>query len=326
MRRGFSCDLLDNVRRGIVPMLIGCAGLMTAPAQVHFNRQPDSIAVEISGRPFTTFYFGPSTPKPYLHPLLTASGQRLTRLYPMETTEPGSRDHPHQRGLWITHGDVNGVDFWANETEQRQGKQGLIVLREIRDVQDGPEKGVIWAVFEWRDPAGQVLLIEDRTMFFSGDGPVRTIDFDVTLHAVPQVVFGDTKEGFFALRLRDELSELAGTGKMTNAAGQTGMALIWGHRSPWVDYSGTLDGRAVGIAIFDHPANSTYPTWWHARDYGLFAANPFGDRDFTGDKTKDGSLTLAPGQSVRFRYQLFIHPGNTAQANVAAAYHAWSGE
>ena len=113
---------------------------------------------------------------------------------------------------------------------------------------------------------------------------------------------------------------------MTNAAGQTGMALIWGHRSPWVDYSGTLDGRAVGIAIFDHPANSTYPTWWHARDYGLFAANPFGERDFTGDKTKDGSLTLAPGQSVRFRYQLFIHPGNTAQANVAAAYHAWSGE
>jgi hypothetical protein len=96
-------------------------------------------------------------------------------------------------------------------------------------------------------------------MFFSGDGQVRTIDFDVTLHAVPQVVFGDTKEGFFALRLRDELSELTGTGKMTNAAGQTGMALIWGHRSPWVDYSGTLDGRAVGIAIFDHPPTPPIP-------------------------------------------------------------------
>ncbi|MGD0578587.1 MAG: PmoA family protein [Bryobacteraceae bacterium] len=312
--------------RGAVLFILGCVCLLTAPAQVHFTRQPDSIAVEIAGRPLTTFYFGPSAPKPYLHPLLAPSGQRLTRLYPMESVDSESRDHPHHRGLWITHGDVNGIDFWANETEQRKGKQGLIVLREIRDVQDGPAKGMIWAVFEWRDPDGRTLLVEDRVMCFSGEGQARTIHFDVTLHAVSKVVFGDTKEGFFAIRLRDELTELKGTGKMTNAAGQTGMELVWGHRSPWVDYCGTLDGRALGIAIFDHPANHAHPTWWHARDYGLFAANPFGERDFTGDKTKDASLTLAPGESVRFRYRVFIHPGNTAQAGVAAAYHAWAGE
>src|ERR1039458_1216506 len=121
MRRGFSCDLLDNVRRGFVPILIGFAGLMTAPAQVHFNRQPDSISVEINGRRFTSFYLGPSTPKPYLHPLLRASARRRTRLHPMETPAPGSRNPPPQRCLWITHGEVNGVHFWANETEQRKG-------------------------------------------------------------------------------------------------------------------------------------------------------------------------------------------------------------
>lgn len=295
-------------------------------AQVHFTRQPDSIAVEVAGRPFTAFDFGASAPKPYLHPLFTAAGQRLTRLYPMETTESGSRDHPHHRGLWISHGDVNGIDFCANELEQRQGKQGLIVLREIRDVQDGPMKGVIWAVLEWRDPAGSPLLVEDRAMFFSGNGPVRTIDLDITLHAVPKVVFGDTKEGFIALRLRDELTELKGSGKMTNAAGQSGMALVWGHRSPWVDYCGTLEGRAAGIAIFDHPENLAHPTWWHARDYGLFGANPFGEGAFTGDKSKDGSLTLAPGESVRLRYQIFVHSGDTAQAGVAAAYKDWAGQ
>ncbi len=314
------------MRRGVLASVLACASVLTVCAQVHFTRQPDSIAVEVAGRPFTAFYFGASAPKPYLHPLLSASGQRLTRLYPMETTEGGSRDHPHQRGLWIGHGDVNGIDFWANETEQRQGKQGLIVLGEIRDVQDGPIKGVLWAVFEWRDPAGRVLLVEDRAMFFSGNGPVRTIDFDITLHAVVQVVFGDSKEGFFALRLRDELSELKGSGKMANAAGQTGMALVWGQRSPWVDYVGSLEGRAVGVAIFDHPDNPSHPVWWHARDYGLFAANPFGERAFTGDKSKDGSLRLAPGASVRLRYQVFIHPGTGAPAGVAAAYKAWAGE
>ncbi len=311
--------------RGAVLFCLGFACLQTSPAQVHFTRQADSIAVEVAGRPFTAFYFGASAPKPYLHPLLSASGLRLTRLYPMETTEVGSRDHPHQRGLWIGHGDVNGIDFWANEQEQRQGKQGLIVLREIRDVQDGPIKGVLWAVLEWRDPTGRVLVVEDRAMFFSGNGPVRTIDFDITLHAVAKVVFGDSKEGFFALRLRDELSEVKGSGNMTNAAGQTGMARVWGQRSPWVDYAGTVEGRGLGVAIFDHPDNPSHPVWWHARDYGLFAANPFGERAFTGDKAKDGSLSLAPGASVRLRYQVFIHPG-TAPAGVAAAYHEWAGE
>jgi len=313
------------MRRNILLFLLG-GSLCTTPAQVHFTRQPGSIAVEVSGRPLTTFYCGESAPKPYLHPLLTAGGQRLTRLYPMESVDNESRDHPHHRGLWIAHGDVNGIDFWANEPEQRKGKQGTIVLHEIRDVQDGQYKGVIWAVFEWREPSGLTMLLEDRTMFFYSDGPVRIIDFDVTFHALTKVVFGDTKEGFFALRLRNELTELKGTGKMTNDAGKTGMPLVWGHRATWVDYSGTVDGRAVGVAIFDHPGNAAFPTWWHSRDYGLFAANPFGERDFTGDKTKDGSLTLAAGESARFRYRIYIHPGDAAQAAVAAAYHSWVGQ
>ena len=112
---------------------------------------------------------------------------------------------------------------------------------------------------------------------------------------------------------------------MTNAEGQSGMAQVWGKRSAWVDYSGKAEGAAVGVAIFDHPANPRHPTWWHARDYGLFAANPFGEGSFTGDKSKNGSMTLAPGKSVRFRYRVYIHDGDTAQAGVAAAYRSWAG-
>jgi hypothetical protein len=161
-------------------------------------------------------------------------------------------------------------------------------------------------------------------MTFSGDAKARTIDVDITLTALDQPVkFGDTKEGTFGIRLSDQLREKPANGKMTNAAGATGMKDVWGKPSPWVDYSGTVDGQPVGIAIFDHPKNPKHPTTWHARDYGLFAANPFGDHDFYNDKTKDGSVTIDAGKSLRFRYRVVLHSGDTAAANVAELYKAW---
>lgn len=301
-----------------------CAGAIGAPAQVRFARHDGSVAVEIGGRPFTTFYFDSAAPKPYLHPLFTAGGLRLTRLYPMESKEAGSKDHPHHRGLWITHGDVNGIDFWGNEPGQRKGKQGTVVLKEILQMEDGPKSGTLRVLLEWKDPAGQVMVTENRLMTFSGDDHLRTIDFDVTLSVPTKTVFGDTKEGFFALRLRDELTEEKGSGHMTNAEGKTGMKLVWGKRSAWVDYAGTLEGQKVGVAIFDHPGNPHYPTWWHARDYGLFATNPFGERDFTGDKSKDGGIAVEAGKSLHFRFRVLIHPGDTASAGLAAAWKEWS--
>ncbi len=312
------------MKRALPIFTILCAGAFLAPAQVRLTRHESSVAVDVGGQPFTTFYFGDAAPKPYLHPLLTAGGIRLTRLYPMETTEPGSRDHPHHRGLWLSHGDVNGIDFWTSEPEQRKGKQGLIVLKNILQMQDGPKSGALRVILEWRDPAGKIMVTEDRLMTFSGDEKVRTVDFDVTLRVPSKTVFGDTKEGFFAIRLRDELSEEKGSGRMTNAEGKTGMKQVWGKRSPWVDYAGTLEGQKVGIAIFDHPGNPHYPTWWHARDYGLFAANPFAERDFTGDKSKDGSVTVEARKSIHFRYRVLIHPGDTAEARIAKAWKEWS--
>jgi hypothetical protein len=304
--------------------LVLCAGAIVAPAQVHLARHENSVAVEVNGQPFTTFYFGAAAPKPYLHPLLTAGGLRLTRLYPMESTGAGSRDHPHHRGLWMTHGDVNGIDFWASETEQRKGKQGLVVLKKILQMHDGAKSGTLRVLLEWQDPAGRTMVTENRLMTFSGDKNNRSIDFDVTLSVPAKTIFGDTKEGFFALRLRDELTEEKGSGQMTNAEGKSGMKQVWGKQSPWVDYAGTLEGQKVGIAIFDHPGNPHYPTWWHARDYGLFAANPFGEKDFTGDKTKNGSVTVEAGKSLHFRYRVLIHPGDATAAGIAAAWKEWS--
>jgi|DewCreStandDraft_4_1066084.scaffolds.fasta_scaffold21050_2 hypothetical protein len=288
-------------------------------AQVQFQQAADHIEITIDGKPFGTFYFGEDAPKPYLSPLRAASGTIVTRRFPMEKIEGETRDHPHHRGLWFTHGDVNQIDFWANEPGGK-GRKGKVKLEKILAVKGGKKEGTIRASFLWVDDAGEPLVRETRTMTFYSDPSQRVLDFDATLTAVKKAVFGDTKEGFFAIRLRDAMRERGGTGRMINAEGKTGMKEVWGKASPWVDYSGTLDGEALGVAILDHPKSFRHPTYWHARDYGLFAANAFGLHDFFNDKTKDGSHTLEPGQSIRFIYRVIIHPGDTESAGIAKQF------
>jgi hypothetical protein len=293
-------------------------------ADVKINAQPDRADVAIGGKPFTTFFFGPNTMKPYLHPLRTADGMQMTRSYPMEQVEGETRDHPHHQGVWFTHGDVNGFDFWANaKPGPKFGKVVLLEGKKMR-VQSGAKTGIIEAAFQWQDPNGKPLLREDRKMTFYDDPVNRVVDFDITLTALKEPVkFGDTKEGTFAIRMNDKLTEKSKGASLVSSSGAKGMKSIWGKPFPWVDYSGTLDGKEVGIAIFDHPTNPKHPTHWHARDYGLFAANIFGEHDFYGDKTRDGSVTLEPGKSMRFRYRVVIHPGLTDAPKLEALYSAY---
>jgi hypothetical protein len=310
--------------------------LLAAPlgAQVDIQRGDGHISITIDNKPFTTLFCGPDTAKPYLHPLRSASGKIVTRHYPMENVAGETHDHPHHRGLWFSHGDVNGYDFWANEPSQHSAKTGRIVLKNIGDVSGGKKSGVIQATFEWVDPQGKALLTESRKMTFYAEPARRVIDFDVTLTPLEKVTFGDTKEGTFAIRLAPELEEptkqsLASpmrTGLMVDSEGRRGESQVWGHRASWVDYFGEIDGEKLGIAIFDASANPRHPTYWHSRSYGLFAANIFGWHDFLNDKTANGSMTIEPGHAVRFRYRVIIHAGDSQSAKIAAEYEKFAGE
>lgn len=292
-------------------------------ADVKVTPGPGRVSVEIDGQPFTTLYHGPETMKPYLHPLRTAAGKIVTRQYPMATVEGETRDHPHHQGLWFTHGDVNGLDFWANPV--KGPKKGRVVVDKITKAEGGKTSGTIAFEASWLGVDDKPLLKETRTMTFRAEGPNRILDFEATLTALNEPVkFGDTKEGTFAIRMHDALTEKSKGAVLTSSTGSTMMKDVWGKPAPWVDYSGKLDGEPVGIAIFDHPANPKHPTHWHARDYGLFAANIFGERDFYRDKTRDGAVTLEPGKSMRFRYRVVIHPGLTADAKLQDLYSAWS--
>jgi methane monooxygenase PmoA-like len=310
--------------------------LFSLSAQVTITpKGKEKITVEIDGKPFTEFWIGPETKKPYLHPLRTAGGVVVTRSFPMSSDVPGeAHDHPHHRGLWFTHGDVNGYDFWGNEDSQKgAGKgKGTVVLKKLEKVSSGKAAGSIDATFEWRIPSGQTLLRETRKMTFYSQPELRTIDFDITLSPEAEVKFGDTKEGTFAVRLAAGLEEAQPrgiaepkrTGRLVNAQNKAGEKSVWGKRSEWADYTGQLNGQTVGIAILDHPGNPRHPTYWHARAYGLFATNIFGVHDFENDPNRDGSLTIRPGQPLRFRFRVVIHSGDAAGAGIREIFEKFA--
>lgn len=320
-------------------LFVPLAAAAALSAQVSFDRKDGRIDVAIDGKPFSAFYYGPETPKPYLHPLRAPDGAIVTRGYPMESIPGEQTDHAHHRAVWFSHGEVNGFDFWANEkTQTPRKKKGAIVLDAIRSVRvmgKGAKRGNngrIRARFLWNAPDGAALLVEDRTMIFRGASKDRIVDFDIALAAAADKVhFGDTKEGTFAVRVATELEErhlrakgIPRTGTIANAEGKTTEAATWGKRSAWVDYAGSIDGRPLGIAIFDHPSNPKHPTYWHVRGYGLFAANVFGEHHFHADDSRDGGITLAKGETLRFRYRILIHMGGTAAAKVGRKYDRWA--
>ncbi len=295
-------------------------------AQVRLTRNGEQVDIVINGKPFTSFHFGADSPKPYLHPLRSVNGTELTRGFPLEIVPGEDHSDPHHRGLWFTHGDVNGVDLWTEGPGT-----GRIVLKTLGRLVGGAETGSLSAEFEWQDAAGKPLVEEDRTMSFTQVVGEYIIEFQATLRpaGTEKVIFGDTKNGSFAIRVANALSERSEkcpvdcVGHMTNSQGGHGEKEIWGQRANWVDFSGEVNGQKWGIAMFDHPGNPGHPTAWHARGYGLLAANPFGAREFSGNKTPTGGLTLPPGSSVTFRYRVLVHAGDAITSRVAEQYRKW---
>jgi hypothetical protein len=297
---------------------------LPAWAQVEFTQQPEQIAVAINGKPYTTYFLAPGGNKPYVYPLRTADGLIVTRHFPIETVAGETNDHPHHRGMFFAHGEINGVNFWATEPGGNSQRKGSMVLKKIVDAKGGPKSGTIRAVFDGLDPQGKPIMTETRTLVFHADPKLRLIDFEIQIEPLEALKFGDTKEGTFGIRLATSMQEDRG-GKMVNAQGAETQKNVWGKRSEWVDYCGPVEGRMVGVAVLDHPSNPRHPTYWHARAYGLLAANIFGVHDFENDKTKDGSFAVAPRQSLRFRYRSVIHPGDTKAADIATLYKAYAG-
>jgi hypothetical protein len=296
-------------------LLASLAAAVCLTAQVRLSQ--DQITINVDGKPFTTFHYGLEGGKPYLAPLRSASGKIVTRRFPMEELAGESRDHVHHTGLWFSYDDVNGTKFWGNDPSFHDPLAGRIAVRAVH-WKDGDRSGTLTATMDWIDPAGKALLVEDRVMTFYSDPALRTIDVEISLTAAQDITFGDTKGGAFAIRLSDNFTEKKGA-RMVDADGRETMANIWGKRSNWVDYTADVDGEKLGVAIFDHPGNPRHPTYWHARDYGLFALNPFGRKAFDPSQP-ESRWSLPKGQKLMFRWRVVIHPAAVPVAPLYAAY------
>ena len=322
MRKGFLLLLL------LTALIAGCTAWGEA---VEFRRGDRQIEVLIGGRPFTTYYFDSAIAKPFLSPLRSAKGTILTRRFPMQEDIPGEdHDEPHQRAMYFAHGDINGLDFWGEAafpkwSRHAASKFGRTVFREVSAMSGGPQSGMLRVTFDLQAPDGTSIAEETQAYVFSGDDRTRSIDCEfIILANHGPLMLGDTKEGTFAIRLVKSLD--SPPAHMVNSIGGSGEKEIWGKRAEWVDYYGNVDGEDVGIAIFDHPQNLRHPTYWHARGYGLFAANPFGMREFTHDRHKDGSFTVPAGGSLTLRYRVLIHPGDYREAGISEAYKQYASQ
>jgi hypothetical protein len=279
-----------------------------APApNVLFVQSKGVVHVLLEGEPFTTYHYADGA-KPYLFPVLGPGGAAMTRQWPMAEGPNEEHDHPHQRSLWYAHGDVNGHDFWA----EGEGK-GRIEHRAIESVKAGPA-GTLRVANDWVAADGTLVCTEVRTMVFRATDAGREIDFTIALSpAEGDLHLGDTKEGSMAIRLTPtlRLDGPVGAGHIKNSAGHTD-GECWGKRAAWVDYWGPVAGQTLGVAMFDHPKNPAHPTWWHARKYGLFAANPFGVHDFERKPEGTGDQIVPAGKTITFRYRLLLHGGEVS--------------
>ncbi len=269
-----------------------------------------------------TRYLTPSLPnKPFFYPILTPEGNPFTRRWPLEQVATDTHDHPHHRGLWFTHGEVNGVDFWSEEA-----KAGKTIHERTKNPISGSVFGGFQAQSAWVAPNGTRLATDERTIrvfpLINGD---TLFDFEITLTPNgADLLLGDTKEGMFGLRVPDSLApSRTKSANMINSRGQK-QASLWGKPAEWVDYFGEIGGKTYGVALLDSPANLRHPQTWHARDYGLFAINPFGLHDFGLGNKGAGDYTLPVGKSLSLKYRLVFHHGSTDDANISAHYTAYA--
>ena len=265
-------------------------------------------------------YITDQTGSPIVYPIIGPTGKNMTRDFPMiRDYEEVKADHPHHRSLWFTHGDVNKLDFWT-------AKEKIVHKRFLKAECDG-QTVLLVSENDWLDSKSQVVCRDVRTLRFSDSEHMRIIDFDITITAEQEkAVFGDTKEGTFGIRVPEVIAvETKKGGNFVNAEGKIGEKDAWGKRSAWVDYHGIIDGEKVGIAIMNHPSSFRYPTYWHVRNYGLFAANPFGVHDFENlPDAKAGECVLSKGESFMFRYRVLFHKGDADEANIADAFKEYA--
>jgi hypothetical protein len=303
------------------------------PVKVIRSQKENKVDIFIAGKLFTSFLYPGSIEKPVLYPVHAAGGTIVTRGFPLNTRPNDPNDHPHHVGIWLTFEKVNGLDFWNNSyaiPAEKKHLYGWIRTDKLLETSGGEGKGILSYHANWVNQQSNVLLEETTRLEFSGTEHQRIIDRVTVLKADTTILFTDAKDGMYGIRLahalqiptdkdqefKDDKGNVTvvkgGTDHIPNgnyltSEGKTGDS-AWSTRGRWCLVYGKMDNDSISVAIIDHPGNPNYPTFWHARGYGLFAANPLGEKIFTNGKSFK-NLKLKRGESVTFRFRIVINDG-----------------
>lgn len=317
----------------IVTLLPTAAQTQDLPIEIVSDPAHRTVTITAGGIPFTSFIYPDTLEKPVLYPIYAPDGEFITRGFPSKPRSGESTDHPHHIGLWFNYENVNGLDFWNNSyaiPAAKKGQYGWIRTDSVSTRSDNPNLATLTYDARWTDQQGNVLLTEHTTYRFTAAAHERIIDRTTKLTAQSDVHFPDAKDGMLGLRVTKELqipsstpgefydgkgniTKVAGgntpdiNGNYLTSAGRTGDS-AWGTRGNWCILYGKKGADTLSVVIIDHPGNPGYPTYWHARGYGLFAANPLGQKVFSQGRETLG-YQLTRGQSATFRYRIVLGAG-----------------
>jgi hypothetical protein len=302
------------------------------PVKIIQSNNEKKVDIFIGNKLFTSFLYPDTLEKPVLYPVHAANGTVVTRGFPLDPQPNDPNDHPHHIGMWFTFENVNGLDFWNNSyaiPKEKKHSYGWIKTDSILETSGG-KKGIVSYHANWTNQNNEVLLQETTRLEFRGNTHQRIIDRETTLKANTDVLFADAKDGLLGIRLAHALqmptdkdqqftddkgnitivkggSDIIANGNYISSEGKLGDS-VWSTRGRWCKVYGKIKNDSISVVIIDHPQNPNYPTFWHARGYGLFSANPLGEKIFTNGKSYR-NLQLKKGKSVSFRYQIIIDEG-----------------
>jgi hypothetical protein len=297
------------VRCALALLCVGVACSAGELPPVAFAEQPGKVLITLGGRPLATYvYADPRILRPYLAHVRAPGGIQVTRNHPpVKGKDPADHATMHP-GIWMAFGDINGHDFWRNKakvknfsvrTQSTGPGHGILRVNQSYHAQDSPKVGLgteVCILTLLVRPAGTLILWEST--FCGGEKPL---------------VFGDQEEMGLGVRVATPMTEKNG-GLILDAEGRKGARKVWGNAADWCDYSGTIDGKPVGVTLMCAPSNFR-PSWFHARDYGLLVANPFGRKAMR--KGQPSKVVVKMSSPLTLRYGILLRAG---KVDLGAAY------
>jgi hypothetical protein len=263
--------------------------------KVSFHPTDAGFRINIDGQEVAEYVFGDEQIwRPYFKHIRTLGGRQVTRNCPPQPGDPDDHATMHP-GLWLAFGDLSGHDFWRNKARVKHA-------RLLKPPEGGSGQGP-FSVRNSYEAHGQALCTEDCSITFSVQPGGYLIDWTSVVHSADgDFWFGDQEEMGLGIRVATPLAVVKG-GEIQDSQGRKNGKEVWGKQADWCRYGGVIDGRQAGVVLMPDPANFRQ-SWFHARDYGLLVANPFGRNALTkGDKSR---ITVAKGADFRLRSGVFV--------------------